>query len=409
VYHFSEILHLPVLTAEGRRVGRVDDLYADAQDGNVVRLVIRARAGRVELAWDQVESISTDARAVRLAPDAAPTSIAERGGNGETLSLRREILDRQIIDVHGRKVVRVNDILLETVGDALKLRRVETGLAGAVRRLVSGLLRPRTVRSVAAGLAEQGISWDYVGLVDPRSARIQLKVHQQLARMHPADLADIIEDLGRVERQTIVTALDTETAAQALSEVEPAVQSAVVEEIHPEQAADILDEMPPDEAADILGDIGEAQSRAVLDAMEREGADDVRELLEFDEDSAGGLMTTQFFAAGPDWTVGQTLAALRDVDPDLVDELDEIPLVAEDGQLRGIVPLVRLVRVAPDTPLADVCRRETRAVRPDESFEEVVERFEKYNLRALAVVDDGGALAGLISVEDVLSRLATGS
>ena len=185
-----------------------------------------------------------------------------------------------------------------------------------------------------------------MGLVDPRSATIRLKVHQQLARLHPADLADIIEDLGRVERQAIVSTLDPETAAQALSETEPEVQAAVVEAIDPDRAADLLEEMPPDEAADILGDLTEERSQAVLEAMEEDEAEDVRELLAFNEDSAGGLMTTEFFRARGGLDGGRRArrrcaGSTRTV----AGELDEVPVVTEDGKLVGMAPLVRLVRV----------------------------------------------------------------
>ena len=207
--------------------------------------------------------------------------------------------------------------------------------------------------------------------MDPRSATIRLKVHQQLARLHPADLADIIEDLGRVERQAIVSTLDPETAAQALSETEPEVQAAVVEQIEPDRAADLLEEMPPDEAADILGDLTEERSQAVLEAMEEDEAEDVRELLAFSEDSAGGLMTTEFFRAAQAWTAGDVLEALRGLDEAVAGELDEVPVVTEDGKLVGMAPLVRLVRVRADAAVTAACREETPSVRPSARFKEV--------------------------------------
>jgi magnesium transporter len=316
------------------------------------------------------------------------------------------VLDRQIIDTNGRKVVRVNDLLLELSNGGLYLRRVEVGLAGAVRRLVAGILSPRLVRHLTEGLSERYIPWDYVGLVEPQSAQIRLKVHQQLARMHPADVADIIEDLGRVERKELVSFLDTETAAQALSEVEPSVQATVVEDMQVEKAADLLEEMQPDEAADILGDLPEERSQALLEAMDKEDAEDVGELLSFDDDAAGGLMTTEFFKANPGWTVAQTLNALREADPDLLGEMDEIPLTDTNNQLVGIVPLVRLVRRAPEEPVTSAMRRDARAVLPTAPLREVVERFEKYHLRGLAVTDQFGFLVGLITIEDLLSKLA---
>jgi CBS domain-containing protein len=353
-----------------------------------------------------VAALSPDQGRILLAEGAVPGTIEGNGNEGEALCLRRDVLDRQIIDVLGRKVVRVNDIVLEAQGDRLYLRRVEVGLAGAVRRLLARLVAPRLVRRVAAGLSQKDIPWDYVALVDPRSATIRLKVHQQLTRMHPADLADIIEDLGRVERQAIVSTLDTETAAHALSETEPSVQAAVVEEINPEKAADLLEEMPPDEAADILADLSEERSEAVLDAMEEDEAEDVRELLAFREDSAGGLMTTEFFRASEHWTAGDVLEALRGFDEQVAHELDEVPVVTEDDKLVGMAPLVRLARAVPEAPVTSACRSESAAVAASATFAEVVDWFAKYHLRSLPVTDEHGRLVGVISGEDVLSRLA---
>jgi len=404
--HLSEVMGLPVFGADGSRLGRVDDLRIDSQRGVVDCLVVRVRGDMRSVPWSAVDSFSPEHRRVGLVESTVLSPW--NAGAPETICLKRDVLDRQIIDTQGRKVVRVNDIALDTVGGLLVLRRVEVGLAGAVRRLLAGVISPRLLRRLADGLSQQGIPWDYVGMVEPGSARIRLKVHQQLAKMHPADLADILEDLGRVERKEIVSALDPETAAQALSEAEPSVQAAVVEAMHVDRAADLLEEMAPDEAADILGDLPEARLQAVLDAMEDADADEVRELLAFREDSAGGLMSTDFFQARSSWTVGETLANLQKVDEDLLPELDEIPLVDDQGKLSGIVPLVRLVRASGGRPITELTRREVRAVTTSTPFREVVERFEKYHLRALAVVDEFGDLKGMINIEDVLSRLVKG-
>ena len=404
--HVSEVLDLPVMDAEHQRLGRVDDLVVDSTHGWVERLVVRAGEARTVLPWNQVVALAPEQGRVVLTEGASPQPLEGNGTEGDALNLRRGVLDRQIIDIHGRKVVRVNDIVLEAQGDQLYLRRVEVGLAGAVRRLLAGIVALRLLRRLAAGLSQKDIPWDYVGLVDPRAATIRLKVHQQLTRMHPADLADIIEDLGRVERQAIVSALDTETAAHALSETEPSVQASVVEEINPDKAADLLEEMPPDEAADILADLSEERSEAVLDAMEEDEAEDVRELLAFPEDSAGGLMTTEFFRAGENWSAGDVLEALRGFDEQLARDLDEVPVVTEDGRLVGVAPLARLLRAPAHAPVTVACRAESPSVGPWATFAEVVEWFEKYHLRSLPVAGEHGRLIGLISVEDIVSRLA---
>lgn len=402
--HLSMLIGMPVVDASGGRLGRVADLVVDGSKGAVAGIVVGRRKKTGTVPWASVDSFSPATRRIVLAPGA--DAGAPVPADADALLLRRDVLDRQIIDILGRKVVRVNDIALDRVGASLVLRSVETGLASAVRRLLAGILSPQLLERLSAGFSQRGIPWDYVGMVETDSARIRLKVHQQLVRMHPADLADILEDLGRVERRDMVASLDLETAAQALAEADPSVQAALVEAMPAERAADLLEEMPPDEAADILGDLSEERSRQVLAAMESEPAEEIRELLAFDEDSAGGLMTTEFFRARSRWTVGETLAEIQKVDDDLLPEMDEIPVVDDDERLRGMVPIVRLVRASGGTPVVDLVRRETRAVVPGTPLPEVVERFDKYNLRALAVVEEGGGLAGIINIEDVFRRLA---
>jgi magnesium transporter len=402
--HLSEVLGLMVVDAKGERLGTLDDLHAEPVTGIVRNLTVRSRGDRRKTAWTNVDTFSPETRKIIIAKEAELQPSVE--SQTDLIRLKSDVLDRQIIDTAGRKVVRVNDLLLEVSNHDLYLRSVEVGLAGAFRRLVAGILSPRIVRRLAGGLSEQTIPWDYVGLVNPRMAEIRLKVHQQLARMHPADLADILEDLGRIQRKHLVSILDTETAAHALSEAEPGVQTTVVEDIQVERAADLLEEMQPDEAADILGDLPASHSKALLDAMETDEAREVRGLLGFEENTAGGLMTTEFFKADPTWTVSETLQALREADRDLLGEMDEIPLADSSGRLVGMVPLVRLVRRTPEEPVTAAMRRDARAVLPSVTLDELVERVEKYHLRGLAVVDEFGYLIGLIAIEDLFSRLA---
>lgn len=401
--HLSEILGLNAFSTHDERIGRLHDLEVDPVGCRVRFVLLRTNGTTRAFPWQAIDKLSLERRRLEVDTSVAPRILP--APEGEVIALRAEVLDRQIIDIGGRKVVRVNDVLLERVNSDLVLRAVEIGLAGAVRRLVSGLLPPHLVQKLTGGLSERSISWEFVGLVEPHSAKIRLKVHQQIARMHPADVADILEDLGRMERRELVSLLDTETAAQALSEVEPPVQATVVEDMELGVAADLLEEMAPDEAADILGDLPEERIEALLEAMEEDEAEEVKELLSFDEDTAGGLMTTEFFKADPGWTVGQTLHAIRGADTDLLGEMDEIPLVDANDNLVGIVPLVRLVRRPPEEPVTNAKRRDSRAVQADTPLKEVAERFEKYHLRGLAVTNQFGQLIGLITVEDLLSRL----
>jgi sporulation protein YlmC with PRC-barrel domain len=406
VIHLSEVIDLPVHDEQGTRLGRVEDLQVDTLLSRVEHLLLKRGKTVTVLPWTSVKTFSPENRQITLTAQAPPALASD--SDNEAVLLKRDVLDRQIIDIQGHKVVRVNDIMLETVDDALVLKRVEVGLAGAMRRLFAGFLSPRLVRRLAAGLPEQAISWDYVGLIEPHSLRIRLKVHQQLARMHPADLADIIEDLGRVERKAILSQLAPDIAAEALAEAEPSVQATIVETMPTDQAADVLEEMQPDEAADVLGDLSKARAHELLEAMEEEEAKDVRQLLGFAEDTAGGLMTTDYFKAEVGWSVAETLAKLREAEQDLLSEVSEIPVAGGHDRLVGVVSLVHLVRATPDDPLMDLRRPELVAVTSAAPFSEVVECFEKYHLRTLCVTDEFGVLVGLISIEDVLRRLLAG-
>jgi magnesium transporter len=401
--HLSEVIDLPVHDGQGTRLGRVEDLRVDTLLSLVNGLLLKRGKTVGVFSWSSVKTCSPENRRVTLTGQAAP-ELANDADN-EAVLLKRDVLDRQIIDIHGRKVVRVNDIMLEAVGDTLVLKGVEVGLAGAMRRLFAGFLSPRLVGRLAAGLPQQAIPWDYVGLVEPHSSRIRLKVHQQLARMHPADLADIIEDLGRVERRTIVSQMAPEIAAEALAEAEPSVQATIVETMRTDQAADVLEEMQPDEAADVLGELPKARSEELLEAMEEEEAKDVRQLLVFPEHTAGGLMTTDYFKAGAGWSVAKTLAKLREAERDLLSEVSEIPVADDHDRLVGVVSLVHLVQASPGDALTGLLRPERVAVTSAAPFTEVLERFGKYHLRTLCVTDEFGVLVGLISIEDVLRRL----
>jgi Mg/Co/Ni transporter MgtE len=223
--------------------------------------------------------------------------------------------------------------------------------------------------------------------------------------MHPADLADIIEDLGRVERSVIVSQMAPAIAAEALAEAGHSVQATIVETMATDQAADVLEEMQPDEAADVLGELPKARSQELLEAMEEEEAKDVRQLLVFAEDTAGGLMTTDYFKAGAGWSVAETLAKLREAEGDLLSEVSEIPVTGDDNRLVGVVSLVHLVRAAPDDALTGLLRPELVGVTPAAPFSEVLEHFVKYHLRTLCVTDEFGVLVGFISIDDVLRRL----
>jgi CBS domain-containing protein len=353
---------------------------------------------------DQVHSISLDGISLRdelLTPYHADEYM---------LRLSRDLLDQQIIDVSGRKVVRVTDVTFgvsrEDDHDVLKVLEVDIGLRSIFRRLCQGILPPRLVRRLQQPIPPNSIRWEFCNIVeaDPQR-RLRLNIsHTKLETMHPADLADIVEELSPEDREAIFTAIDSEVAAEALSEVDPKMQASILESLDAEKAADIIEEMAPDEAADALSELEQETSEEILEEMETEPKTEVQELLEFEEDTAGGLMNTEYVALHEQATVNDGVAALRG-NEELLETLNTLFLIDADGRLVGAVPVARLFVAAPSTPLKQLCTETLIKVGVDERQNRVAERFDKYNLLALPVVDEEDQLAGVITADDIISML----
>jgi magnesium transporter len=401
----------PVVDAGGQLRGRVADVaVGTGQDaGRVLALVVKSAAGRELL---DIQGLRlTEAGALVMTEEARVLPPAQ---SENALLLRQDLLDRQIIDVHGRKVVRVNDVDLrwqtpERSTDGvtpLQVTQVEVGLRGATRRMLKGLMPAARLAALANRIPPRVIPWEFVDVIEVDPARrVRLKIeHEKLAQMHPADIADILEDLAPAERDAVFQTLDEEVAAEALEEVEPKLQRALISSLDSEGAADIVEEMDPDAAADLLAELPEAHSDAILGSMEPEERLEVEELLEFREDSAAGYMTTDFVSVSYEGTVADAIEALRrfEGDPDTV---TEVYLVDEHEVLKGIVPLLRLMLARPETRLNVLSESRVISCRVDARENEVAELFDKYNLRSLPVVNSGDRLVGIVEADDVISFL----
>lgn len=413
---FSSLLNKPVHDANGVLVGRLSDLSVSVayMFPPVVSFVVqRGRWEPFPLTgrWTDVADIS--GAAIRLAVGMQALTPSKMDTAGE-IRVREALLDKQIVDMGGAKVVRVNDLHFLKLGRCeLRLVHVDVGTRGLVRRMgwdrfVDGLLRrvaPRT-RYLSA---ERLIRWQYVQplSLDANAQNIRLSVLQkQLKELHPADIADILTDLDTHERASMFRSLDPETAADALAEVEdPRIQTQLLETVSQEHAADILEEMPPDEAADLLSELPQETSTALLHKMEFEEAQDVRELLTYAPDTAGGMMTTEFVALPADLTVEETFARLRSAAPD-VKAIYYLFVVDVDDRLVGVLNLRQLIMAEPTARLQEIMIANPVRVHHSDSRDTVAEIVEKYDLLALPVADDNDHLVGMITVDDVLSHIA---
>jgi CBS domain-containing protein len=387
--------------------GRLKDIaVATGPDaGKVAGIVLKTRDGLAIVPSQEV--METPSGSMELRSSGALVPLEDQGNY---LYLQQDLVDRQIIDIHGRKVVRANDVDLEWMGQGaahlLRVAEVEVGLRGTFRRIFKGLLPRAVLDKLSRKFAPRGIPWEFVDVIELDPARrVKLRIeYERLAGLHPSDLADILEDLAPAEREVIFTSLDEDVAADTLEEVEPRMQKALLEKMGEEKIADIVEEMDPGAAADLLGELPEDQSDAILEEMEPEERQEVSELLEFDEDSAAGCMTTDFVSVGQDATVAQAAEALKSFDGD-PESVTEIYVLDEKRVLRGAIPLARLVMAKPETRLAVLAEARVLSCPIDLQQKELAEIFDKYNLHALAVVDPLGRMVGVVEADYVISFL----
>ncbi len=403
--YVSELLGKPVADVDGTRIGHLDDLIAtqrgDVPHPVVVAIVIKRSRGNLIVPMSDVVVLIAPA-----IPLTKQTKDIEPYVPGQSdIYLARDVLDRQIIDTDGVRVVRVNDLELTRVNVDFYVANVDTSGLGLLRRLGMGKVAQRFIgRSQRKGSPTGTISWDDIELLSPDQP-MRLRVSSdRISDLHPADLAEIISDLTRTESDKLLESLDVETVAETLEEVEPEFQAALVETMPDERVADVLEEMSPDAAADLLAELPEDRSEDLLNLMEKDEAADVRKLLSYPDDSAGGLMTTEFVAVQADLTAEQTIAVLRDLGPD-AETIYYIYVVDEHGKLAGVFSLRDLVIAKPNVPIAEFMHRRVVTVNALDSQDAVAHAVSKYNLLAVPVVDDQNRLHGIVTADDALDKI----
>jgi magnesium transporter len=405
----TELMGSKAYDVQGNFVGRVREFFIEPADQpNRVSHYLLARGHFPPLVarHDQVASVTVGD--IRLNVSERALELYEP--NESLLAVQKDLLDQQIIDTRGRKVVRVNDVdLVELRANGnteLRLTQVDVGLPGAVRRLLQGFVSPSMIRRLQKNLPQSAIRWEFVNLVEPDPLRrVKLRItHEKLEDLHPADLAAIMEDLSAAERQGIIASLDEETAGAVLAELDERLTTQIVEKLDPGKAADILEEMAPDAAADLLADLPKRTFDEVLEEMPGQEAREVRELLEYDPSTAGGMMNPDFAFVGEDTTRSEVILWMREQDLNL-DQLDSVVLLDPAAQFAGTVTVSRLLLAEPDQSMADLRMEPLLNLEATADDDEVFELFDKYNLRTLTIIDEHKHPIGVITVDDVVSRL----
>ena len=407
----SELLGSTVYDPSGEATGRVREvtLSPETDRNRIASFIVKTKSGDRLLPFSSVSAIDAN---VHTSTASSEWPVAN-GSDGMFL-LERDLLDQQVIDVHGRKVVRVNDVDLqiESAVEAgrtlaiLRVQSVDIGARGALRRLLRGLAPRAALDRMVSRIPPRTIPWSFVDLIETDPARrIKLKIsHEGLSKLHPADIADIVEELAPAEREAVFRTLDEDVAAETLEEVDPKVQRSIVESLDSERAADIVEEMDPDAAADLLADLSQDRTEQILVEMEPEASQEVVELLEHREETAAGRMTTEFLALPVTSKVENAIGVLREFEGG-VETVNTIYLVDSHGTLVGSVPLVNLVLAQPNTPLLSLTQEPLLSAREQTNENDVAELFDKYNLITLPVIDKDNKLIGVITSDDIITML----
>jgi magnesium transporter len=401
--HLSSVIGRSVINSNGDQIGVLRDLIMVPGEvfPEVSHIVIKSRKGIKTLPWCEVTLfthvvISTGS----IKPHRLDTYLPEEGD----ILVKRDLLDKQIVDVNGAKVVRVNDIKLGKLNQKLCIFSVDIGFRGLLRRLGYERFGERFAQAIKRDIPHNEISWEYVQPLEANSSKLALNIaRNQMNEMHPADLADIIESIPIQNIRTVLNTMDAETTGDTIYELEADMRNVVISQLNDEQVTDILEEMEPDEAADVLSDLPEDKAQELLDMMDQEDAEDIQELLEHEEDSAGGLMTPDYFRLFSQITVGQALELLKRC----ANEVETIYygyVVDSDDRLEGIVSLKQLLMNPPETNITDVMEENIKFVHVDAEPEEILETLAKYDLIAVPVLDPDDRMAGIVTVDDVLAH-----
>lgn len=398
----TELLGAKVFGPDGTLIGTVRDVVARADEtrGPLPRVVGVAVAGRPErlVAWDRLRETAAGLQLAEEAP------FEPAAGD---VYLRRDVLDKQIVDIQDMRVVRVSDVRLTTAPDGcLVVLGVDPGQKAVIRRLLPARWGDRVVRALKMG-ESPFIDWRDVeptahsedGVLRLRTAR------ESLQQLHPADIADILEQMHPKDRAAVLESLDDETVADVVTEAQEDVRREIMEQLPAETAADILEEMEPDDAADVLADLSGSKRRELLDEMEEEEAEDVKELLTYGESTAGGLMTTEYVALPLDLTAEEAIVQLRELAPRAETIYYVYVSDPENQRLMGVISLRDLIVAAPQTPLWNFMVENVVRVGVDENLEGVASAIEHYDLLAVPVVDDNDRLLGIVTVDDTLEEL----
>lgn len=401
-FFLSSFLYKKVYDEYGDVIGKLWDIYVSTEDGHprAIGYKIKKDGEILNYEFRSLDFIEDDNKyyiKVRDAKEIIPRSFS--------YLLSKHLLDKQIVDIDGKKLVRVNDLRIGEIAGELRVLAVDTGVLALGRRIGMERLVKAFYKFFRKEVHDSLIIWENVESLEMVNDNLKLSVpYQKLSKLHPADLADILEDMDVNYRTKVFESLDENLAADTLEEIEPEIQKDLLESMSQSKAAEVFDSMPNDEIADILDEVDEETAEKILMSMEKEDAEEVRELMEYEDEAVGSIMNKDFIAFNVDISAQETIELLRELKPD--DEVAYYIYIVDDSEkLQGVVSLRDLVVASPESKLKDIMDKSVIRVKDSETIDESIEIAVKYDLLSLPVIDEEEKLCGIVIMRDIIDEV----
>lgn len=399
----SEIIKKPILDQHGKEIGIIKDcsVTAGAVFPQIKSIIVKQGRTLLSLNAASIKYLNQRMISATIKAD----SITEYKEEEGDILVCRDVLDQQLVDVDDIKVVRVNDIRIGKVKNKLSLIAVDTGVRGLIRRLGFENITDKLLNTFGVKLSDNLLSWNFLQPLEMKLSKLSLTVPKQnISTLHPSDIAQLISEVSRDDKEALFNALDIDVAADALHELEPRLQASLISRMDKKAAKELLDKMPPDEAADVLGDLPKEKADELISMMAREEAEDVIELLEHDDDTAGGLMTTECIMLRPELTVADARKEWLLQAPD-VESVYTLYVTDAAERLMGFVTLKELMLAKKTQTIESIMTPPIKVLATADDKMRAAKIISKYNLFSIPVVDDNEILLGIVTVDDIVDIL----
>jgi len=397
----SKLIHTPIMDRGEKRIGKVADILIALGDQfpRVTGVLVKTEQGAKKVLTIGEIDMMGSKFVITMSPK---DRLVFTNLRDDDVCLKKGILDKQIVDTEGARVVRVNDLKLAKVGNEVRLIAADVGIHGLLRRLGFEKIFSLIFGIFKKNIPETLIGWNYVELLEATLDGGHITIpHKRLNELHPADIADIMSHVHTDERRAIFAALSDKTAAESLHELEPKIQAMLLLTVDTKKALGILNKMPSDEAADVLGDLSEEKTEELLRLMKPKKSAEIRKLLKHPEETAGGLMTTEYISVNQKISAEQIINKLRESAPD-AETIYYVYVEDDNSKLVGVLSLRMLIVAQPKTAVSEIMVKHFISVKPEDNQRQVAEVISKYNLLAVPVVDEKDKILGIVTVDDVI-------